>query len=92
MNNKIVVTKAILDLYYKHDEDFNLLGEPWANNKDRELFNNHHTGADILTSYIDLLHFSKVENLSTDLRKKTINEIQNFENYIEKEVIEILKK
>lgn len=84
------VDKELLDLYYEYDQEFGLLDEPWASKKDREFFNQYHPN--VLEKYIDKLMFIKVENLHSSLRDKTNDEIKELENFIDKEVIDILKK
>ena len=84
------VNKELLDLYYKYDQEFGLLDEPWASKKDRELFDQYEPN--VLEEYIDKLHFVKVENLHASLRDKTNNEIKELENFIDSKVIDILKK
>ena len=46
-----IVTKKILDIYYKYDEDLSLLYEPWASKKDRSVVSSEQ--AQILGKYID---------------------------------------
>lgn len=86
--NKLV-TKKILDIYYKYDEDLSLLNEPWAKKKDRETVSFEQ--AKVLGMYIDKMEFLKIEGISSDLRKKTYIEMLELEDYIERDVIIILK-
>lgn len=84
------IDKKILDIYYKYDEDLSLLNEPWAKKKDREVVSFEQ--AKILGMYVDKLEFLKIENISNNLRDKTCNELLVLEEYIEKDVIDILKR
>ena len=84
------VDKQILDLYYKYDEDLDLLNERGARKKDRESVS--HEQAVTLGTFIEKLEFLKVKNLSSELRNRTINEIKELEQHIEPDVIKILKE
>ncbi|WP_299243005.1 hypothetical protein [uncultured Aquimarina sp.] len=87
--NKIV-TKEILDIYFKYDEDLSLLHERWARKKDKEAVSSEQ--ANILGQYIDKLEFLKVKNIGKKLRMETQSEVKELEQYIDKEVIDILKE
>ncbi len=87
---KKIVTKNVLDIYFEYDEDLSLLHEPWAKKKDRESVSSEQ--ANVLGKYIDKLEFLKVKNIAQELRNKTIDEIQELEQYIEQDVIDILKE
>ena len=86
---KKIVTKKILDIYFKYDEDLSLLHERWANKKDRDLVSNEQ--ANILGKYIDKLEFLDVKALDKKLREETENEVKELEKYIEQSVIETLR-
>ena len=87
--NKLV-TKKILDIYYKYDEDLSLLNEPWAKKKDREIVSFEQ--AKTLGVYIDKLEFLKVNSISHNLRNRIEAELLLLEENIEKDVISILKR
>jgi hypothetical protein len=85
-----MVTKKTLEIYDKYEGDFGLLYEPWANKKDRELVSSEQ--AQTLSSFIEKLEFLNLNNISSDLRIKTIEEIVKLELQIDKEVIDIIRR
>ncbi len=87
--NKIV-TKLVLDMYDKYDQDLSLLNEPWAKKKDVQLVSFEQ--ATILGKYIDKLEFTNSAFISKDLKEKIIKEIEQLELFIEKDVIEEIKR
>jgi hypothetical protein len=85
-----MVTKKILEIYDKYEGDFGLLDEPWAKKKDRELVSSEQ--AQILSNFIEKLEFLNLNNISSDLRGKTIVEIKKLELQIDQDVIDIIRK
>ena len=84
-----MITKKILDIYDKYEGDFGLLDEPWASKKDREIVSSFQS--QLLSEYIEQLHFVKIENISNKMRTQTLERIRELEKYIDKDVIKILK-
>lgn len=87
---KKIVTKKILALYDKYDGDLGLLDEPWASKKDIQEVNLKQS--QILSDYIDQLNFLNVKNISEELKNQTYRRIRELEEYIDPEVIIILKE
>ena len=85
-----MVTKEVLDIYDKYEQDFTLLYEPWASKKDRKKVSGEQ--ASLLDEYVDNLYFVKVENLSDALKNQTIKRIEELEKFIDNEVVNILKE
>ena len=84
-----MVTKKILEIYDKYACDFGLLDEPWAKKEDRDIVSSEQ--AQTLCNYIEKLEFINLNNISSDLRSKTIAEIEKLELNIDQEVIDIIK-
>lgn len=84
-----MVTKKILEIYDKYEYDFGLLDEPWAKKEDRDIVSSEQ--AQTLCNYIEKLEFINLNNISSDLRSKTIAEIEKLELNIDQEVIDIIK-
>ena len=85
-----MVTKKTLEIYDKYDGDFGLLDEPWAKKKDRKLVSPEQ--AQILSDFIEKLEFLDLDNISFDLRNKTIEEVRDLELQIDQEVVSIIRK
>lgn len=87
---KKIVTKKILNLYDKYEGDFGLLDEPWASKKDRQVVSFEQS--QILSEYIDQSHFVNVENISKEMKNQTVKRISELEEFIDDEVIRIIKE
>ena len=85
-----IVTKELLDLHDKYDEDLGLLHERWASKKDRNEVKGKQVK--VMYEYIDLLCFSRLDTVSKELRRRTLDRIEELEKLIEDEVVSILRE
>lgn len=85
-----IVTKELLDLHDKYDEDLGLLHELWASKKDRNEVKGKQVK--VMYEYIDLLCFSRLDTVSKELRRRTLDRIEELEKLIEDEVVSILRE
>jgi predicted alpha/beta hydrolase family esterase len=88
--NDVIITKEVLDLYDKYDQDFGLLDERWADARDR-----HKVTAEqcpLLAEYVDKLHLIKLTTYSSEFTETALKRIAELEKMIDSEVIEILKR
>ena len=89
MSNKIV-TVSTLKMYFKYDEDLGLMYEHWGDKNDLKQISPEESG--IIGEYVDQLHFVKGKYLSKELKQKTLDRIAELEEFVEPEVIKILKE
>jgi hypothetical protein len=86
----VTITKEVLDLYDKYDQDFGLLNERWADPKDRDKVTAGQM--QILGEYVDKLHLLKLDTYSSQYMESAKERIVELEELIDCEVIAILKK
>ncbi|MGC4013639.1 MAG: hypothetical protein QM755_03850 [Luteolibacter sp.] len=86
----MIVTKKILAIYDRYGGDFGILDERAACERDRRSVSPEQ--GLILGEFVDKLHFSKIEALSAELRKTTLDRIAELEKRIDPDVVLSLKK
>ena len=84
------ITKEVLDVFFKYDEDLSLLNERWAKEEDRDKVSFEQSV--ILGRYIENLEFLKISNVSSKLRDNVYKELLELESHINQDVIDLLKK
>lgn len=87
--SNVIVGKEVLDIYDKYDQDFGLLDERWASEKDRQKVTSEQCR--ILSEYIENLQVVKIEAYSAQMKEHALMRIGEIEKIMDHEVSEILR-
>lgn len=86
----IIVTKEVLEIYDKYDQDFGLLHERWASEEDRQKVTPEQ--CHLLSDYVDKLYLIKLDAPSVEIKAKATKRLAEIEKVMDPEVVQTLRK
>lgn len=85
----VVITRELLEIHDKYNQDFGLLDERWADEEDRQRVTGEQCG--MLGEYVDKLHQIKLEGFSEEMQERALERIRDIEEVTDPEVVLILR-
>lgn len=88
--NNVIVGREVLDIYDKYDQDFGLLDERWASEKDRQKVTDEQCR--LLSEYVEKLQVIKLDAYSDQMKEAAVTRIGEIERVMDREVVAILRE